>query len=265
MGFNMSWILVDEIDRETLLTALDLALTGELSPEHKYDLGTTRVPLAGATFKSGWCAVFAHYALIMDATVGTDPPRLARLPASSRCITCVVLEHALVSYASLWQGGRHVWQIRHHRSHGAEHLEVSGDLPADFTPIRDLAAQKRRAEEEAIREEGRRPDEWGPNSPFDLPADYVFDVPLDVAATITGFHHTRAEGWELFTNLQALTPTSGNVLTKLNDPPSWWQTLRSIEYHREGDKPRERSKADIIREMKEVMAVLAQSKARQKR
>jgi hypothetical protein len=60
MGLNISWTFVDEIDRETLFAALDLAPTEELSPEHKYDLGTTRVPLAGATFKSGWCAVFAH-------------------------------------------------------------------------------------------------------------------------------------------------------------------------------------------------------------
>jgi hypothetical protein len=60
--------------------------------------------------------------------------------------------------------------------------------------------------------------------------DYVFDVPFDVAATITGFRHTREEGWELFTNLQALEPVNGNVLTKLGHPPKWWQTLDSIEY-----------------------------------
>src|SRR5262249_43478741 len=51
--------------------------------------------------------------LLSSATIGTDPPRLARLSPTSRAITCVVLEHAMVSYSSLWQGGRHVWQIRH--------------------------------------------------------------------------------------------------------------------------------------------------------
>jgi hypothetical protein len=68
------------------------------------------------------------------------------------------------------------------------------------------------------------------NSPFDLPADYVFDVPFDVAATITGFRHDREEGWKLLTNVQALEPINRNVLTKLGRPPKWWQTLRSIEY-----------------------------------
>lgn len=222
MGFNMSWMFVDGIDQDALFAALDLAPAGEV--EETSDLGTRRAPLAGAAF-SGWCAVFARYALIMDATVGTDPPRLARLPPTSRCITCVVLEHAGVSYSSLWQGGRHVWEIRHQGSQGGEHLDVFGDLPLVFTRSRDVALRKRRAAEEAIRKQGR-----SPNSPFDLPADYAFDVPLDTAATITGFSHTRGSGWDLFTNLQTLQPIKGNVLTRLTHPPKWWQTLHSIEY-----------------------------------
>ena len=136
----------------------------------------------------------------------------------------------MVSYASLWQDGRHIWQIRHDQSRGSEHLDISGDLPADFTRIRDLAVEKRRAAEEPIRREGRNPNEWGPNSPFDLPVDYMFDVPFEVAATITGFRHDRGGGWELLTSLQALEPAKGNMLTKLGNPPRWWQTLRSIEY-----------------------------------
>ena len=114
MGFNMSWIFVDGINEDALFDALDLAATGVTPDEH--DLGTSHVPLAGASLKSGWCAVFAQYALVMDATVGTNPARLMRLPARSRCITCVVLEHAMVSYASLWQEGRYAWQIRHDSS-----------------------------------------------------------------------------------------------------------------------------------------------------
>jgi len=101
LGFNMSWIVVDGIDQNALYDALDLAPTGE-TPD-RYDLGTSRVPLAGATLKSGWCAVFANGTLVMDVTTGTNPPRLMRLPAKSRSITCVVLEGPMVSYASLWQ------------------------------------------------------------------------------------------------------------------------------------------------------------------
>jgi hypothetical protein len=215
MGINMSWILVDGMNQEARYEALDLAPIGERSAWH--DLGTSRVPLAGATLMSGWCAVFAKYALVMDATLGTNPPRLTRLPAKARGITCVVLEHAMISYASLWQGGRHTWHIGHDSSQGREHLEASGDLPPAFASLRDIARHKQRAQDEH-----RDPDELG--------VDYVFDVPLDTAATITGYRYGRAVEPDFFSNLRTLVPTTGNVLTKLSQPPKWWQTVGSTRY-----------------------------------
>jgi hypothetical protein len=194
MGFNMSWIFVDGIDAETLYKALDLAPTGDVPDE--YDLGTSRVPLAGATVKSGWCAVFAKYALVLDAATGTNPPRLANLPAKSRSIICVVLEGAMISYAGLWQGGRYTWQIRHDSSQGVEHLETSGDLPPAFAGLRDISISKRRE-----REERRQRGELG--------VDYLFDVPIVMAATMTGYRHDRAVQKDFFQNLNALVPTSG--------------------------------------------------------
>ena len=215
MGFNMSWVFVDGINEGALYDALDLAATGVTPDEH--DLGTSYVPLAGAALKSGWCAVFAQYALVMDATVGTNPARLMRLPTRSRCITCVVLEHAMVSYASLWQEGRYVWQVRHDSNQGRGHLEVRGDLPSAFGDFRSTAMDKQRAED-ARRKSG----EWG--------VDYFFDVPLDTAATMTGYRHDRVVENDFFRNLQGLVPTKESVLTKLSQPPGWWQTVGSMEY-----------------------------------
>lgn len=215
MGFNMSWIFVDGINETALYDTLDLAVTGT-TPD-MYDLGTSDAPLAGAALKSGGCAVFARYATIMDATVGTNPARLMRLPATSRCITCVVLEHAMVSYASLWQDGQYVWQIRHDSSLGTGHLEVRGDLPSAFGNIRSIAMEKQRAEDTR-----RKSGEWG--------VDYIFDVPINTAATMTGYRHDTTVENDFFSNLQGLAPTKGNVLTKLGQPPGWWQTLGSIEY-----------------------------------
>jgi hypothetical protein len=211
----MSWIFVDGINEDALYETLELAVTAEAPDPH--DLGTSRVPLAGAALKSGWCAVFAKYALVMDAAVGTNPARLARLPAKCRCVTCVVLEHAMVSYASLWQDGRFAWQVRHDASQGGEHLEARGDFPSAFAGFRDVAADKWRAQE-ARSKSGK----WH--------VDYVFDVPLDTAATIIGYHHDRAVENDFFRNLRALVPTNGDVLTKLGQPPGWWQTVGSIAY-----------------------------------
>jgi hypothetical protein len=195
VGFNMSWIFVDGINEDALYETLELAVTAEAPDPH--DLGTSRVPLAGAALKSGWCAVFAKYALVMDAAV--------------------VLEHAMVSYASLWQDGRFAWQVRHDASQGGEHLEARGDFPSAFAGFRDVAADKWRAQE-ARSKSGK----WH--------VDYVFDVPLDTAATIIGYHHDRAVENDFFRNLRALVPTNGDVLTKLGQPPGWWQTVGSIAY-----------------------------------
>jgi hypothetical protein len=67
----------------------------------------------------------------------------------------------------------------------------------------------------------RKSSEWG--------VDYFFDVPLDTAATITGYRNSAVEK-DFFRNLQSLVPTRGNVLTKLSQPPGWWQTVGSITY-----------------------------------
>jgi hypothetical protein len=215
LGYNMSWILVDEITEEALYDCLDLAPTGEM-PD-RYDLGTSYVPLAGAVLKSGWCAVFAKYALVMDATVGKTPTPLTRLPAKSRCITCVVLEHAMVSYASLWQGGHPVWEIWHDSGQGRSHLEARGDLPVAFKEFCDTAMKKQRAEDAHD-----KPGGWG--------VDYVFDVPIDTAASVVGYRHDRGVEEDFFKALRTLTPANGNVLTKLNEPPGWWQAVGSINY-----------------------------------
>ena len=215
MGFNMSWIFVDGIDQDALYQALDLTPTGE-EPD-RYDLGTSDVPVAGATLKSGWCAVFAKYALVMDLTMGTNPPRLVRLPAKSRSVMCVVLEHAMISYASFWEGDRLTWQIRHDSSQGNEHLEAFGDLPQSFAGFRNIAMDKQRVEKKRL-----KPGGWG--------VDHVFDVPPDTAATITGYRHDGVVEDDFFRNLRTLVPTGGNVLTKLSQPPKWWQVAGSMKY-----------------------------------
>jgi hypothetical protein len=208
VGFNMSWVFVDKIDRETLYKTLDLAATDTTPDEH--DLGTSHVPLAGAELKSGWCAVFAQYSLVMDALMGTSPPRLERMPPRSRCVACVVLEHAMISYAGLWEGGRPVWEIRHD---GGDHLEASGQLPPEFPAIRDLALAKQR---------DKRPGPWS--------VDYLFSVPIETAATLTDYRHDRVGAPDFLMDLRTLLPVNGNVLTRLSQPPTWWQLAGSIEY-----------------------------------
>src|SRR5215469_9246150 len=146
VGFNMSWVFVDRIDLNELYAALDVKSTGEAADP--LALGTKRVPLGGLKPKDGWCAIFGHYSFVLDITIGTDPPRLTRLPTKSRAVTCVVLEHANISYASLWQDGQQIWEVRHQPSKDEpNHLVFWGDLPTNFVGIWGAALEKRRASE----------------------------------------------------------------------------------------------------------------------
>jgi hypothetical protein len=122
----------------------------------------------------------------------------------------MVLEGPMISYASLWQGGRRMWQIQHDSSQGVRHLEFFGDLPPAFADLREVAIEQQRAEDE--------------HSSLGMPGvDYVFEVPPDTAATMTGFRYGRRVEDDFYRNLQSLAPADGNVAADDSEPPRWWQ------------------------------------------
>jgi len=128
-------------------------------------------------------------------------------PAASYAPASKIPEHHLCGFGGAdgiirepLAGGRHTWEIQHNRSYGVRHLEASGDLPPKFAGFRDVAMDKQRSQEES-----RGPGEWS--------VDYVFDVPLDTAAMITGYRYGRVVEDDFFRNLRTLLPTS--------QPPKW--------------------------------------------
>lgn len=218
MGFNMSWVCAEGIDQDAFLDTLELRPTGPATATE--DFGTTAVPLSAATTASGWQTMFAKYALALDAALGTEPPRIARLPSNSRCVVVLVLEHRMLSYSSLWQGGRQVWEILHD---GRDHLSAKGDLPPQFAAIH---ATERMRQDEQTR---RRPPGLSREEAYWHNADYIYEVPINTAAVITGFRHDQADS-ECFSNVRRLEPNTGNELTKLGNPPNWWQQTNSMRY-----------------------------------
>ena len=97
--------------------------------------------------------------------------------------------------------------------------------------------------------------EWG--------VDSVFDVPLAAAAEITGFRHNRAFQEEAYREVTNLKPINGNVLRRLNHPPKWWQTVRSIEYYNEGEEPRKPDMEDLKQFKKMFMDALKRGNMRE--
>ena len=78
----------------------------------------------------------------------------------------------MVSVATGWKDGQRVWSVTHDAQRDMEHLQTEGELPAVFTSIRD------RLRSEQQKAGGRKAD-----------VDYIFDVPVELAQTLTGYRH----------------------------------------------------------------------------
>jgi hypothetical protein len=115
----------------------------------------------------------------------------------------------MVSEASLWIDGEQAWNIFHFSENGLTHLDVEGQPPAGFDPIRPSK----------MAEQGN--DDTGQ-------VDYVFDVPLDVAQALCGFRHDlvppfAGAGAESFEVLEPVGRVTGVAPSKR----SFWGKLFS--------------------------------------
>lgn len=92
--------------------------------------------------------------------------------AGAEAVACQVEEHVMCSESCLWRDGQQVWRIVHDAEAGITHLEAEGDCPAVFPEVRDQLA----AEQEA-------------DSGEKSSVDYYFNIPVDVAHVVGGYHH----------------------------------------------------------------------------
>jgi hypothetical protein len=179
MGFAVSWIAVKGKSKNELLAELRLRDSGE--EDEAYD-----TPISGATLPDGWYVVFLNkysHPLVEEGSV-------VKLSANCQVIVCLIEEHVMASLARLYENGLQVWEVSHQGDEDISNLETSGTLPARFAGIRNGLMKQQR-------EEGGDPPE----------VDFIFDIPLDLAESICGYRHDKAEfdfGEPHFT---ALVPT----------------------------------------------------------
>lgn len=117
-----------------------------------------------ASLPTGACLVtFSPDSELCDSSI------FAKVSRSCEIVVCSLNDHVMVSSAEGWRDGVQLWSVEHDSDQGEEHLEVSGLLPAGFAAIRDRLLKKQRAAQDA---------------------DYVYDVPIELAKACTGYHHT---------------------------------------------------------------------------
>jgi hypothetical protein len=182
MGYSLSWIALRGGDIENALRLLKLERTGtriDNIPARDHGL----LSIAG-----GWTLIFGE---------APEDAELAALSADGEIVYVSVEDHVMVSSASAWAKGRRLWAVSHDCDEGSEHLDVQGEPPPVFAEIKARALQENLSQDEDD----------------DLRADFVYDVPVDTAAALTGFRHDR----EL--------PSGATVELLHSTEKPWWRRL----------------------------------------
>jgi len=129
-------------------------------------MGDAESGFLGLRFQNGWYVVVSS---------NEDLTALPSAP-SDEWVACSVEEHVMMSIARGRSRSSEQWSITHDSQQGISHLETTGELPDCFESLRDsLFAEQAQGDQE-------NPE-----------VDYIFDIPLQVAKTLTGYHHDETD------------------------------------------------------------------------
>ncbi len=183
MGFSIAWISVKGQPKEFVLEQMGLRPTGNF--DETFNGPTDGVPLPG-----GWYTVIGQgcdYAF-------KQMQAIRRISQVADIVIVGVEEHVMSAYAEYWSNGKQMWWLCHNASDGPNHLDTSGQLPPEFTAVRSELEEKQQSEGDA---------------------DYIFDIPVELAKRITGFRHDE--------DLPELGARPYEELSPIGQAKRWWQ------------------------------------------
>jgi len=156
MGYSLSWLAIKGKTPQVLLEELGFRATGKHEEVPEADHSAVELPNG-------------RYLIVSNRTEQVAPDSTMRRLSSSGCelVTCFVEEHVMCSHATGWKNGCKCWSVIHDAQRGIEHLDTEGDLPLIFGSIRDRLLLEQQ----------------------DGSADYIFDIPVEVAKSLTGYRH----------------------------------------------------------------------------
>ena len=175
MGFKISWVAFQNMTRDEVLATAGLRDTRVRDEANEFPLSGAQVP--------GWYILFAN-----DFTFASTD----QLALLSRCCTVMgvqVHEGIMVSTARAFGAGEEMWSISHASDQGVFDLDTTGLLPIEFEAIRDRLIAEQQAAGGAAAD-----------------VDYLFDIPVEMAAAVCGYRHDRWKfewGEPQFTVLEA--------------------------------------------------------------
>jgi hypothetical protein len=159
LGFRISWIAAKGMSKADLLGHFGFRDTGEKDEANE-------APFSVAELPTGWTVLWSNDQTFAKIEICTP------LSLKAPVLSCWVNETVMFSSANYFDQGNYLWFVGHDAQRGMNNLELDGDLPSQFSNIRDgLVAQQVAAGGE------------------DADVDFIFDVPLELAQSVCGFKH----------------------------------------------------------------------------
>ncbi len=163
MGFKISWLGFSGRSRDEVLATLHLTDTGVVEGVPESPISVTSVP-------NGWTIVWLNR---FDHPFAEDAS-LRLFSQDCTVIAVHVHEGIMFSGVECYREGAPVWSVTHNAQEGMYDLQTEGTLPEAFAEIR-------------ARLTGEQDREGGAHAEV----DYIFDVPVELAMTLSGFRHDR--------------------------------------------------------------------------
>jgi hypothetical protein len=170
MGLNCSWIAVHGLKVEQALASLEMEVSEVLSPDETPDgLGMAQLP-------GDWLL------FLWGRKAGAVEGKLSGFTALGRVIECEMSETVMFSEARGYENGAQIWRVTHDpdRDESLYSLQTEGVPPVQLEAI----ARDAKTHQDS---------EGGEAAGMDL----IFDVPLELAHSICGFHPLDGEPADL--------------------------------------------------------------------
>ncbi|MGC4091934.1 MAG: hypothetical protein QM756_29435 [Polyangiaceae bacterium] len=179
MGCSLSWIAFKGLEPDAVLARL------------RWEDTSTEV-LSWEGYTAGALLAGGFYLIQLDDCFHRllEPDSLTQLSQGCSVVACQADEHVMFSSSFEWVDGALRWQLTHNSENGRYDLQVEATPPLELTAIQAHATAQQDADGGA-----------------DSDTDYLFSVPIDLAAQLVGFHHDRAAQtafrppWSSFTRL----------------------------------------------------------------
>ena len=173
MGFSISWLGFRDYSMKDAA-----ALFGREIGESSEDFDA---PINAYVSDKNWAIV-----ILQPCSFPNPPYQYVAAISKGREVTVAhVEEHLMFARAELWRDGKNIWKVWHNGDQNVRDLHVMGDLPASFEALKQQCFSKQDEEDTKV-----------------AAVDFVFDLPLDLAAELTGFRHDEGAPDRVFFELK---------------------------------------------------------------